>query len=1218
MGISRITDSMMNYGFLSGMNKSLNAQYSLMEQMSDGKRIHRPSDDPVRVIRSLQYRSAIMQNEQYVDNVKTAQSWMEMTDKAVGALSDIVSQAKSLVVRAIEPNSTIGYAAAAKQLDGLIEQALQVANTQVGDRYIFAGQMDKTQPFQRVMLEDPTGQSNLKVDTVVYYGDDQKISMVTQSGLANVARDGINLTGLDVFGRTSATGSQYGQATTDVFNALIRIKEELEKTAAVTKTNSLGGTLDVDGGYTGPADYQDFAVKIDALKVRLDGYTQSNAGGGSLALGWTGAKSAMPAYATPNSLQMRIDALKVSANVTSPLGHATGALTLESTSNTIPVAASGELQFRVDAVQVETGAVRQSNPLAGNLSVVYNGYKGTPPANLLVKTTSVPAANVVQTNAAGGALTVTGITGSADAASKVRITSVAAGSVPGASYFAAATNSWQDATLVAGAPSTRALGTTGMTVTIESDPDNVAGNEYTLNATKRVTGVEYSTNGLWPGVAANGTFVSQSNAAGGAATVSPVQSAPYKVEIVAVDGAGQVTDARVSTDGGLTWGATQSGLTGNVTLANGVTMAIATDINNAAGNTYEYKVPPVFSLDNAGNDIGMQISIADSAVNGMGTDNIYTVPLTSTGKVMQASYSTDSGATWTAATADNSTNPFRFNLAGSFAGVSVQLGTVASNAVGDVHRIKPVVTAPADHVAGTLNITAGADTVIAAEELQFRVDTVAPVTGQVLTASYSTDKGATWVAAVPDVVGNPASFTLMPGVTAQIGAVATNAANDIHSIRMTDGTVARASYSTDNWVTSAEAAADPAAPAGSFILGDSGFTAAIAKNSTNNGGNSYTMSDLSIDADTEAAALSYSLDKGNTWIKATAPTITKSTADSGELTLGGKYTGLPAFQDLKVTVEAWKVSTTSITQIPASPAGGAMKIAYAGAAPMPAINPQVRIDAVDSSGRITALSSSDDGGLTWTAATAKTSQGPTVFSLGGASANFSITIDDNANNAVNTEYVAAGSTLVAGDPALISYTTEPAPDVNGTLTPSVSVWSMKGADADKPDFVLADGVTADIEASSSTVLGTSTYSFRVPPRFALTNGVEVSVDPNANNLVKDAHTFHMARDTEHTAASKTMGPDLDWLSDKGLADLDMVHDQILTAVVDVGTRASMYEMTGNMLESSAVNLTAVLASNEDIDMAQAIIDMKTAENTYKAALSFGSRVMPVSLVDFLR
>ena len=966
MGISRITDSMMNYGFLSGMNKSLNAQYSLMEQTSDGKRIHRPSDDPVRVIRSLQYRSAIMQNEQYVDNVKMAQSWMEMTDKAVGDLSDIVSQAKSLVVRAIEPNSTIGYAAAAKQLDGLIEQALQVSNTQIGDRYIFAGQMDKTQPFQRVMLADPTGQSNLKVDTVVYYGDDQKISMVTQSGLANVARDGINLTGLDVFGRTSASGSQYGQATTDVFNALIRIKEELEKTAAVTKTNPLGGTLDVDGGYTGPADYQDFAVKIDALKVRLNGYAQSNAGGGSLALGWTGAKSAMPAAA--DQVEVTIDAVGVKAGgVNSSGATAAGQLALEYT-GAIPLPPlPTNVRMQIDAVQGTVGKIAKSNALSGEMSVVNNAYTGVMPA-------------------------------------------------------------------------------------------------------------------------------------------------PQKVEISVTAAAGQVTGATYRTYDGTAW-----------------SVARTATVAPLPGNT--------ITLNDPAANLGIVTQVADDTENLTG--DTYTFDFATTGKVLQTSYATsnDNGATWSAWTpvpaapnpaTDNSANPFRFTLGAT--GYVASISTAAANGPG-----------------GTLSTTGALTT-----------------SGQATRASYRLHNALT------------------------------------------------------GWSAMKQAAVDTNSPPGSFILGDSGFTAAIAKNSTNSGGNTYTLTNLSIDAATEAAALSYSLDKGNTWTKATAPTITKFTADSGELTLGGHYTGLPAFQDLKVTVEAWKVSTTSITQTPASPAGGAMKIAYNDTlvTPMPVVNPQVKIDAVDSSGRVTGLSYFDAG--TWTAATAKTSQGPTVFSLGGTFANFSVSIDDNANNAVNTEYTTAGSTLVAGDPALISYTTEPAPDVNGTVTPSASVWSMKGADADIPDFVLADGVTADIEANSATVLGTSTYSFRVPPRFALTNGVEVSVDPNANNLVKDAHTFHMARDTEHTAASDTIGPDLDWLSDKGLADLDMVHDQILTAVVDVGTRASMYEMTGNMLESSYVNLTAVMASNEDIDMAQAIIDMKTAENTYKAALSFGSRVMPVSLVDFLR
>jgi flagellin-like hook-associated protein FlgL len=800
------------------------------------------------------------------------------------------------------------------------------------------------------------------VDTVVYYGDDKKISMVTQSGLANEARDGINLTGIDVFGRTASSGTQYGQATTDVFNALIRIKEELEKTAAVTKTNSLGGTLDVDGGYTGPADYQDFAVKIDALKVRLNNYAQTNTTGGSLALSWTGAKTAMPVYASPNSLRMRIDALKVSANVAAPVGHVTGALTLESTTNPLPALPVGGLQFRVDAVQVETGAVRQSNAIGGALNVTYNGY-GT-----------------------GNAATI---------------------------------------------------------------PANI------------------------------------------------------KVRADAVDAAGTVTAASYSLDDGAIW-ITATGAAGAFTL-----------------NDPAHTVPPPLDA----NDTGLAITIAADMENA--ATNTYTIPLTSTGKALQASYSSDNGATWTAAAPGNTANPFQFTLGGAYSGISMQLGTVATNQLGDVHAVTAMTT---------------------------------------------------------------------------------------------DGTVAQASYSTDGGATWAAAKVDTASPAGSFILGDSGFIASIAKNSTNNGTNVYTLSDLSIDAATETAALSYSLDKGNTWTKATAPVVTQSTPDSGALSLGGDYTGLPAFQDLVVTVQAWKVSTTSVNQT--NTAGGAMKIAYNDTlvTPMPAVNPVVRIDTVDSSGRVTALSSSIDGGATWQSATAQLSQGPTVFSLDAATyAGFSVTIAANAANAANDTYTAVGSAMVAGDPALVSYTTEPAPDVSGTITASTSpVWSMKGANPAVQDFALPDGVTANIAANTATVLGTSTYSFRIPPRFALAYGVEVSVDPNANNAVKDAHTFHMARDTEHTEASDAMGPDLDWLSDKGLVDLDAVHDQILSAVVDVGTKSSMYEMTGNMLESSNINLTSVLATNEDIDMAKAIIDMKTAENTYKAALSFGARIMPTSLVDFLR
>ncbi len=257
---------------------------------------------------------------------------------------------------------------------------------------------------------------------------------------------------------------------------LIRVKEELEKTAAVTKTNSLGGTLDVDGGYTGPADYQDFAVKIDALKVRLNSYAQSNAAGGSLALSWTGVKSAMPAYLAPNSLQMRIDTLKVTPTVTAPVGHTTGNLTMESTSNLMPAIPAGGLQLRVDAVQVQAGAISKTNALGGALNVTYNGY-GTGNG------TTVPASVQVRADA------VDGLTGT----------------VTAASYSLDGGGTWIAATGAAGAfvlndpthtaPPPLDANDTGLAINIAADMDNAVNNTYTipLTNTGKAMQASYST-----------------------------------------------------------------------------------------------------------------------------------------------------------------------------------------------------------------------------------------------------------------------------------------------------------------------------------------------------------------------------------------------------------------------------------------------------------------------------------------------------------------------------------------------------------------------------------------------------------------------------------------------------------------------------------------------------------------------------------------------------
>lgn len=167
----RITENMMTFNYLNSLNKALERQSTLQEQLSDGKAIHRPSDDPIKTIRSLRFNTNLSMNQQYTQNVKDAQSWMESTDSAMSDVSSVMIRIQELTVKAGGTNNDISYKALATEIDGIINHLVQVGNTQVGDRYIFSGQKDKTQSFERktITITDPADSTKtIQKDVVVY------------------------------------------------------------------------------------------------------------------------------------------------------------------------------------------------------------------------------------------------------------------------------------------------------------------------------------------------------------------------------------------------------------------------------------------------------------------------------------------------------------------------------------------------------------------------------------------------------------------------------------------------------------------------------------------------------------------------------------------------------------------------------------------------------------------------------------------------------------------------------------------------------------------------------------------------------------------------------------------------------------------------------------------------------------------------------------------
>jgi len=227
----RVTNNMLTNNFLSSFSTTQANLSTLQEQMADGKIVHQPSDDPIRAFRSLTINDSLTMNVQYNQNAQDGINWMSQSDTALQSLDGIMQQAKSIVTQAIAPNPAVGNSALSEELDGLINEAVSLGNTQMGNKYIFAGQQDKVAggPFVRTTIN---GQ-----DVVVYKGDYNKVSMPIQAGSPSPNQDSVNVTGDQIFGPMTTVG---GQATAGIFTDLINIKKQLD--SATPDLNYLSNT----------------------------------------------------------------------------------------------------------------------------------------------------------------------------------------------------------------------------------------------------------------------------------------------------------------------------------------------------------------------------------------------------------------------------------------------------------------------------------------------------------------------------------------------------------------------------------------------------------------------------------------------------------------------------------------------------------------------------------------------------------------------------------------------------------------------------------------------------------------------------------------------------------------------------------------------------------------------------------------------------------------
>ncbi|MCM3124132.1 MULTISPECIES: flagellar hook-associated protein FlgL [unclassified Mesobacillus] len=136
----RITQSMLSSNSLRNLSESYRRMGQYQDQLSTGKKITKPSDDPVVAMKGMFYRSGLTEVEQYKRNLSELYLWMENSEAGIEQANNGLQRVRELVIQGKTGTlSPTDREAIAREVEQIKNDLVQVANTQVSGRYIFHG-----------------------------------------------------------------------------------------------------------------------------------------------------------------------------------------------------------------------------------------------------------------------------------------------------------------------------------------------------------------------------------------------------------------------------------------------------------------------------------------------------------------------------------------------------------------------------------------------------------------------------------------------------------------------------------------------------------------------------------------------------------------------------------------------------------------------------------------------------------------------------------------------------------------------------------------------------------------------------------------------------------------------------------------------------------------------------------------------------------------------
>ena len=203
--------------FRQGVGSILDQQTQLartQNQLSTGKRIVNPSDDPIGAAQLVGLSESLRIAEQYQRNGEMARFRLEQEEAVLGSVLDNLQRARELAIQGLnDSNSAEDRAAIALEMRQILGEVLGLANRKDGNgQYLFSGFQVQTEPF----TDNGAG-------VFSYAGDTGQRQLQIGSGRQIADGDSGQVVFLDVPGTSGGTE--------DVFTTLYTLATDLEADA---------------------------------------------------------------------------------------------------------------------------------------------------------------------------------------------------------------------------------------------------------------------------------------------------------------------------------------------------------------------------------------------------------------------------------------------------------------------------------------------------------------------------------------------------------------------------------------------------------------------------------------------------------------------------------------------------------------------------------------------------------------------------------------------------------------------------------------------------------------------------------------------------------------------------------------------------------------------------------------------------------------------------